>query len=211
MKSGFAFIAACAVALGSYAQQLEKAPSGKVSSISLDRLGGGSVKVDLGYGITLNKDSSLKREWFVVRDESAPAYIEGNMGVSVQYKPGERSSSGQYIYSADYILKVREAISAVEARVIVIDAFGRVIRTLSTTELLELNEGQQRFFTPTWRIYSEAEASEVFASIAYVAQVRTQAGKVYEIDRSAVLDQVRKVTRKITADDLDTKREQEKR
>lgn len=168
------------------------------------------MKVDLGYNISLNKDSSLKREWFVVRDDSSPAYIEGNMGIKVQYKSGERSS-GHYLYNADYVVKAREAIYAVEARVIVIDTFGRVIRTLSTTEVLDLAEGQQKYIDPSWRIYSESEATEAFASIAYVAQVRTQAGKVYEIDRSAVLDQVRKVTRKIADADLDPKREHEKK
>ena len=167
------------------------------------------MRLDLNYEISLNKDSTLKREWFVVRDDSLPAYIEGNMGIRVQYKQGEIPASGRYVYNASYVVKAREAITAVEARVIVIDIFGRVIRTLSTTDVFDLPEGQQKLINPSWRIYSESEASEAFASISYVAQVRTQAGKVYEVDRSAVLDQVRKVARKITDSDLDPKREHE--
>ena len=148
---------------------------------------------------------SLKREWFVVRDENSPVSIEGSTGIQVAYKSGERYSSGQYQYNVMYQLKAKEPIAAFEIRVHVLDVFGRLLKTLSASELVDFSDS--RSFDGTWRIWSENEASEAFASVAYVAQVRTASGRVYEADRAAVFDQVRKVARRITEADLEPKRE----
>jgi hypothetical protein len=187
------------------AQQSKALPSGKGATISIERYEGGSVITDLGYNISLNKNSSLKREWFVVRDENSPASIEGLAGVRVAYKSGERYSSGQYQYGVTYQLKAKEPIVAFEIRVHVLDVFGRLLKTLSSTELVDFSDS--RSFDGNWRIWSENEASEAFASVAYVAQVRTASGRVYEADRAAVFDQIRKVARRITEADLEPKRE----
>lgn len=187
------------------AQQSKAPPSGKAATISIERYEGGRVITDLGYNISLNKNSSLKREWFVVRDENSPASIEGSAGVRVAYKSEERHSSGQYEYRMTYQLKAKEPIAAFEIRVHMLDVFGRLLQTLSSTELVDFSDSPS--FDGTWRIWSENEASEAFASVAYVAQVRTASGRVYEADRAAVFDQIRKVARRIAEADLEPKRE----
>ena len=187
------------------AQQLKTAPPVKATTISIERYEGGSVVTDLGYNISLNKKSSLKREWFVVRDENSPASIVGSAGVQVTYKSGEKYSSGQYQYNVTYKLRANEPIAAFEIRVHVLDVFGRLLKTLSASELVDFSDSSS--FDGTWRIWSENEASEAFASVAYIAQVRTASGRVYEADRAAVFDQVRKVARRITEADLEPKRE----
>ena len=48
---------------------------------------------------------------------------------------------------------------------------------------------------------------EAFASVVYTAQVRTASGRVYEIDKAALLDQVSKVTMRISESDLEPKKE----
>jgi len=197
-----ALLAATSVA---YAQQAKAAPPAKATTISIERYEGGSVVTDLGYNISLNKNSSLKREWFVVRDENSPASIEGSAGIQVTYKSSERYSSGQYQYNVRYQLKAKEPIAAFEIRVHVLDVFGRLLKTLSASELVDFSGSQS--LDGTWQIWSENEASEAFASVAYVAQVRTASGRVYEADRAAVFDQVRKVARRITEADLEPKRE----
>lgn len=171
----------------------------------MERSEGGSVITDLGYNISLNKDSTLKREWIVVRDENAPAVIDSSTGISVTYKSGEKYSSGQYQYKLSYQIKPREPITAFEVRVHILDVFGRLLKTLSTTELVDFSE--LRTFDGAWRIWSENEASEAYASIAYIAQVRTASGRVYEANRTAFFDQVRTVARRITEADLEPKRE----
>lgn len=187
------------------AQQSKVLPSPKSTTITIERYEGGSVVTNLGYNISLNKNSSIKREWFVVRDENSPVSIEGSTGIQVTYKSGEKYSSGHYQYNVTYQLKPKEPIAAFEIRIHVLDVFGRLLKTLSATELVDFSD--LRSFDSNWRIWSENEASEAFASVAYVAQVRTSTGRVYEADRAAVFDQVRKVARRITEADLEPKRE----
>jgi hypothetical protein len=192
-------VAACALT-SAWAQQ-----SGAPVSITVDRSEGPDVTVSLGHGVILNRESTLKREWFVVRDAQAPATIEGPAGIRVVFKDGDRGSRGEYQYAGSYRLVVREPITAFEVRAVVIDVFGRTMKTLSSTELVPLTGG--RDFRPAWRIFSENEASEAFASVIYVAQVRTAAGRVYVADRAAIFDQVRKVASRLTEADLDPKRD----
>ncbi len=169
----------------------------------MDRSEGTSIVTNLGYNVTLNKGSTLRREWFVIRDDAAPVQIEGAAGVNVIYK-SERSS-GQYQYQIPYQLKAKEPVTAVEIRVHVLDVFGRLLKTLSATEVIDFSE--TRGFEGNWRIWSENEASEAFASVAYVAQARTASGRVYEADRTAIFDQVRKVAKRISEADLEPKKE----
>lgn len=175
------------------------------AAVTMDRYAGTSVATDLGYGIKLNKGSSLKREWFVVRDADAPASVEGDAGVMVNFKAGERTSVSQYQYTFGYQVSAKEPITAFELRVHVLDIFGRLLKTLSATEIVDQPIGKMGF-VGTWRIWSENEASEAFASVVYIAKVRTAGGRVYEVDRAAVLDQVRKVSKRITEADLEPSR-----
>lgn len=192
-------VAACALT-SAWAQ-----PSGAPVSITVDRSEGPDVTVSLGYGIVLNKESTLRREWFVVRDAQAPAFIEGPAGIRVVFKDGDRGSRGEFQYTSSYRLAAREPITAFEVRAVVIDVFGRTVKTLSSTEVVPVTGG--RDFRSAWRIFSENEASEAFASVMYVAQVRTAAGRVYVADRAAIFDQVRKVASRLTEADLEPKRD----
>lgn len=191
-------------AMGAYAQQAKPMPS-NVAAIKMDRYQGGSVKVPLVSNIVLNKSSTLEREWFVIRDENAPAYLSRATGVDVEYQSGQKYSSGHYAYRAFYQVTPKEPITAFEIRILVFDVFGKLVRTLSTTRIVDA-EAEVRDDSE-WRLWSEAEASEVFGSISYIAQVRTASGRVYEADRIAILDQARKVTKRLTESDLEPKRE----
>lgn len=192
-------VAACALT-SAWAQ-----PSGAPVAITVDRSEGPDVTVSLGYGIVLNKESTLRREWFVVRDAQAPAFIEGPAGIRVVFKDGDRGSRGEFQYTSSYRLAAREPVTAFEVRAVVIDVFGRTVKTLSSTEVVPVTGG--RDFRSAWRIFSENEASEAFASVMYVAQVRTAAGRVYVADRAAIFDQVRKVASRLTEADLEPKRD----
>ena len=197
-----------AFALNAHAQT-PRPPQGVAPQIAIERTEGTSVTVNLGYGLALNKESKLKREWFTVRDPQAPATLDLNTGVDVIYKSGDRSSRGEYQYSVPYRIVPKEPITAFEVRVIVIDVFGKLVKTLSATELIDLSDA--RGFSGAWRIFSESEASEAFASVTYIAQVRTAAGRVYVADQRAVYDQVRRVATRITESDLEPKRESSSR
>jgi hypothetical protein len=199
----FAFTASLSV----YAQQVRPpaalpTPS---STIRIDRTEGAPVQVPLGFGIVLNRESTLNREWFAVNDSLAPLNLDSIQGINVVYKPGERSSRGEYQYVLSYRLTPKEPVTAFEVRAVVIDVFGRLVRTLSATELVNLQ--QPKDFRAEWRIFSENEASEAFASVVYVAQVRTASGRVYVADRTKIFDQIRGVATRLTEADLEPKRD----
>lgn len=180
---------------------MASAPSATKASIQMDRYVGKSMKTDLGYNIVLNPASSLSREWFVVNDISSPVKIIDIDGIKVNYE----SSGSKYQYKMVVGVEAKEPISALELRVHVFDVFGKLIKTLSATEVGDL-DGKGTYFE-TWRIWSENEASAVFASVAYIAQVRTASGVVYEIDNTTVADQVRKVFKRLNEADMEPKKE----
>lgn len=190
---------------GVIAQPASPSTSSPRSTVSMSRYDGPSVRTDLGFGIVLNRSSSLRREWFVLNDENAPASIQGKTGVSVSYNSGGRGSSGRYEYQLSYDLKSTEPLSAIKIRAHVFDVFGTLIRTLVATNIIDVSGTNSN--SDVWRIWSENEASEAFASVVYISAVRTSSGRVYEIDRGAVLEQLRSVSRRISDADLDPKPE----
>ncbi len=190
-------------AIGTAGAQTTRTAPALRSVLTMDRFEGTSVITNLSDNVTLNNGSTLRREWFVIRDDASPVQIVGSAGVNVIYK-SERSS-GQYQYRIPYQLKSKESVTAVEVRMHVLDVFGRLLKTLSSTEVTDFSD--IKGFEGIWRIWSENEASGAFASVAYVAQVRTASGRVYEADRTAVFEQVRKVAKRISEADLEPEKE----
>lgn len=101
---------------------------------------GGPVQTNLGFGIVLNKSSSLHRVWVTVHDpERMKVALDdgygGATGVRTIYESGDsRYARGQYQYEAlASISPGSESISAFEVRYIVFDIWGDRIRTLSAT------------------------------------------------------------------------------
>lgn len=60
---------------------------------SVTRSNGGSVKIELGYAIVLNKESSLTREWITVHHAGLPVSFDGTVGVAARYKPDRGGES----------------------------------------------------------------------------------------------------------------------
>ena len=181
--------------------------SNTIAAQSVTKESGGSIKTELAYGIVLNKESSLTREWITVHDSSLPADISGTVGVKTIYESGERYSSGSYKYSAEYTITTKEALSAVEVRFLTFDIWGDHSRNLSATDIIDMDAGGTKKFDGKWNVYSENEVSEYYASIAYIAQVRTKSGRVIKADPKVVLEQARKFSKKFVEGDLEPKPE----
>ena len=171
--------------------------------LTITRFDGGSVVTELGYGIKLNKGSSLNREWFVITDSAAPAKVDGRAGVVVRYARESGTYSGHYQYAVDHTLTLSEPLTAVELRVHLFDIFGRSMEALRSVEVVDMSGTVA--MKPSWRARSENEASETLTSVVYVAQARTAAGKLYSIDRQAVLEQLKAISARISDADLDPK------
>lgn len=170
----------------------------KAAPLTMERFEGNAISTQLGGGTTLNGKSKLKREWFVVTDPAAPAKVNEGSGIYVVYE----SSPSAYKYYASYSAAAIEPTAAIEVRAQLFDVFGRHIRTLSSTEIADRDVGSFGQ-DGKWRLYSDNEASEMYTSVMYVASVRTATGKVYTINNQALLDQLRKVTSKITEAELE--------
>ncbi len=70
-----------------------------------------------------------------------------------------------------------------------------------------MEPGDQRSFRWKWRLFSENEASEYYASLAYVAQVRTANGLVLRANTDYILDRAREFSSEITQSDLNVDEE----
>jgi hypothetical protein len=183
-------------------QATGQAPAG---AVTVTRDSGGSIKTPLSIGIAVNDKSSMQREFIAIHDASLPVDLVGTPGVRTVYASEGRT--GSYKYNASVNIKPTEALTAIEYRFILFDIWGNHVKSLSATEVEDLPAAQTKGFTPAWNVYSENEVSQHYASIAYVARVRTAAGKVVEADPSAALTEARRFSKKFTAADLDPTKE----
>jgi hypothetical protein len=169
-------------------------------TLSVSRGNGGTVQTDLGSGIVLNKSSSLTREWITINDSRLPIQIDGAQGVTTKYESGRYR--GDYVYSADFAATASEAVRAFEVRFIVLDVFGKHQRTLSAKRLVDIAPSARHVDAFKWNLFSETDASTAFYSVAYIASVRTESGRVLNADDKAVLAEMRKINQALTAEDI---------
>jgi len=167
------------------------------------RSSGGSIKTKLAYGIVLNNESTLEREWITIHNSLLPADFIGTVGIITIYELGEGYSSGEYIYKANYIINAQEALSAIEVRFLTFDVWGNHIRTLSSTDIVDLPAGRKHVFDAKWPVYSENEVSQFYASIAYIAQVITAGGRIIKTNPNIIIEEARKFSSKFTEGDLE--------
>lgn len=168
------------------------------------RTSGGSVRTDLRYGLALNRNSSLERQWVTIHDAARMRVdIVGDAGIDTVYKAGGRFSSGEYEYSSKVVLEVNEPITAFRVQFLVFDVWGNSLgRSLSATEIVDLDAGETRTYDWRWNARSEHDVSELFASVAYVAEVRTADGDVLKADTQFVVEQAAFFSATITEGDL---------
>ena len=129
-----------------------------------------------------------------------PVDLVGTPGVTTIYESGQYR--GDYKYTADYSILVHELVVAVEVRFIAFDVWGNRTRALSATDIKDFAPGTHEM-DAVWNLFSENEASEHYASIAYVAMIRTETGEIYLADADAVTEVARQYMSDFTSDLLD--------
>jgi hypothetical protein len=163
------------------------APAKPATTVTRDS--GGSVRTPLGYGIVLNKESSLAREWVTLHDPAMPADLIGTVGLRTVYR-------GEYRYETGFTLQARADLSAIEVRFLTFDVWGDHVRTLSMPRIADLAPGESRM-EANWSL-SENEASAHYASIAYIARIRTKSGRVIEAKADNVMDEAKRLSATFT-------------
>lgn len=178
------------------------AAKAKPVTVSFSKGDGGIARTPLGYGITVNPNTSLTREWITAHDSALPLDFQGTVGVVTAYRSGS-AYSGDYYYEAKVPLSASDSLSAFEVRFLLFDIWGNFVRTLSDTEVEDTPSGATPILTPRWRIYSESEVSEHYGSIAFIARVRTKSGRVVQADLDPILAEARKISARFAPEDLE--------
>lgn len=151
-----------------------------------------SMRIDLGYGIIINKDSTLRRQIITIHDTTKGAKIKGKAPVIVEYK--SKKYGGDFIYKAHWTIVAESDIMAIETRFLMFDVWGDSQRTLSATYIVDIKAGNEHSFDGQWRVWNENQATNHNASIAYIAQVRTADGKIWKANEEQVLGEATRFT-----------------
>jgi hypothetical protein len=165
-------------------------------------LDGGSVTTDLGYGIKTNKNSTLHRTWVILNDPACPVQIS-EAGLSISY--GDR----QFNFLQVGTLTASEPVSAFEVRYVLYDVFGEHLKTLSATAVTDVAANSPRPLRDggSWRAWDN-EVTDLMTVVAFVAQVRTQSGKIWRYQDKALSQELGKIKLQASAGVLDpTKKE----
>ncbi len=174
------------------------------AEVTTTRADGGSVTTVLSASIAVNRNSTLRREWVAVHDSGLPVDLVGTPGVNTVYERGTgRYDRGQYEYQSAYTLRVREPVAAVEVRFICFDVWGDRTKTLSATDVQDFGVGEHQL-DGAWNLFrGENEVAHHYASIAFVAAVRTKAGEIFFADQGEVVNIAKEYMADFTDDLLD--------
>ena len=103
-------------------QSAQRQPTKTSRPLQVEELGGGSVITNLGYGIQVNKGSTLQRRWFVINDPSSPVRLSGT-GINVVYVSS--SIGGDYEYKAAGLASAGETYICLRVAVPALRYLGR--------------------------------------------------------------------------------------
>ena len=170
-------------------------------TIKVKTTDGGSVVTELGYGIKVNENSTLRRAWVVLNDPSCPFQLI-NAGIYTEY--GDR----EYNYVPTGIARASEAISALEVRFLLYNIFGDHIKTLSASVITDVVANSEILLNEIgrWRAW-ENEVSELLTVIVFIAQVRTADGKLWRYQDKLISEELNKIRLKVTTGVLEPNKE----
>lgn len=195
------------IAIGFVLSALAWGAVSHAQSLAITKGSGASMTVELGYGIALNKASSLSREWYIVNDPRLPLQLESG-SAAPKYVSSDR---GSYRYDASYtVVAGNQDVRAFEVRFLVLDVFGEYQRLLSSSVVTDVPAEGKRTQSPQWNLFSESDASTAYYSIAYVASVRTESGQIFRANMTDVLREIQKISGQITASDIKPEKTQTK-
>ena len=169
---------------------------------------GGTIRTFLGRGIVLNKELSIERIWMSVHDPAVPVEFRNPVGIKTIHTL--RGDAGEYEYTAAVHLTARLPISVVEVRFMLFDVWGQNTKNLVVTEIMDLPPGTTKELNPKWRLSSETEVAQYYASLAYISRVRTKDGRVFATNSEFILEQARKFSAQFKEVDLESNKREGK-
>ena len=155
------------------------------SQITTVKLNGGSVVTKLGYGVSVNTNSSLSRDWFILNDQICPLKLN-NVGIDALY------NESQYSFKPVGEINITEPITAYEIHHVLYDVFGEHIKTLSNFEVADVLVTSNFAKYCSWYA-SENQVSEYFICVSYVAKVRTNKGIIWKYNPLEITSELKKI------------------
>lgn len=163
---------------------------------------GSEMKISLGAGIVVNKNSTARKTMHKVIDDKSPVKLVGDQRFDVEFKTG-RGSSGEYVYLARAIPATEKDMVAVEVLHVVFDIFGRHIRTLQDVAVADVSAGNSLYHENAgWRISSEAEAGMAHTVFSFVSSAKFKDGTVYSAPIPIILSAIKKMAPAATEEQI---------
>ena len=154
------------------------------SQLTVSKKEGSSVVTKLGMGIKVNDGSSLKREQTTINDPNCPIQLS-DVGVETSY-------ASSYSFKPTGSLTTKEPIVAYEVIHLIYNIFGEHIKTLSNTEVIDI-DGQKDFPKYSSWYASESNVREYLICVSYVSNVRTKTGKIWHYNFKVLKEQLDKL------------------
>lgn len=152
------------------------------SQLTVTKKDGGSVVLKLGFGIKVNDGSSLNREWININDASCPIQIS-EVGINTVF------AGSSYSFKSTGLLNVKEDVTAFELVHVLYDVFGEHFKTLSQTEVVDINSSFDISKKGTWYA-TENNVSDYLICVSYVANVRKKDGSVWRYNYNGIKEQL---------------------
>ncbi len=170
--------------------------------IRISKEDGGSVVTRLGFGIKVNENSSLRRALVVINDPGSPVQLDST-GIRTSY------SDRRYVFRPTGNVKAKEAISALEIRYLLFDMFGKHMKTLSITEVADIDSGKEIPISGfgSWRA-RETEVSRLLTIVSFVGNVRTADEKLWMYRQKPINEELQKIRLTISEGALDPTKEE---
>lgn len=154
------------------------------SQITVKKNEGSSVVTKLTSSIKVNNGSSLLREKIVINDAVCPIQIN-DVGILSLYS----STRSGYTFNPEGNFITKEPIVAFEIYHVLYDVFGEHMKTLSNTEVSDI-EGQFTLTNSSSWYASENDVKMYFTCVSYVANIRTKSGSLWHYNYKAIKDQL---------------------
>ncbi len=150
--------------------------------ITVTKTEGSSIIIDLGTGYKINEGSTLKKEKIILNDALCPIQLKDDVGIEIIY-------AAKFLFKPSGNFNIMEPIVAYEFHHILYNVFGDHIKTLSNTEVADL-EGLQVFNQDASWYASINDVNEYLISVSYVANVRTKSGQLWHYNFIAIKKQL---------------------
>jgi hypothetical protein len=169
--------------------------------LTVEIVPGGPVLTDLGYGIQVNKGSTLQRSFVVINDPGSPVILRGT-GINTKY------GSDHYSFTPIGSVSASEAIAAFDVRYVLYDMYGYPMKTLAGSHVKDIAANTPFNLENTGSWYSvESDVSGYLTVGVFVANVRTAAGKVWRFNEKSVSRELSKLNLKVSESSLEPTKE----